>query len=304
MKYLKLIPLLVLLFLVARYNKEITQYVIENFVYYDESLYLEEPNEYKLDYDFSYIKNTDNFKATNKEDLKNIIYTILNNGSDSFYFYCDYEGCSNDVNEIANSESLSIINNFVHPYNSYKKVFISINNYDKVNVIFEKTYEKEEINLIENKLEQIISNIITDNMTDKEKIIAFHDYIINNTKYDSEYINNSLNDIHSNSHKATGILFYNKALCGGYADVMSIFLNKLKIKNYLISSEYHVWNALYLDNNWYHLDLTWDDPVTSNGSDIKLDKFLLISNDLLNSYNTGYHEYDKNVYLEFNLLEG
>lgn len=304
MKYLKIIPLLVILFFVAKYNKEITRYVVENFVYYDESIYLEEANEYKINHEFSYVKNIDNFKITNKKDLINVLYTILNNGTESFYFYCDYENCDSDVNEIANSESLSIINNFVHPYNSYKKIYITINTYDKVNVIFEKTYTNEEINLIEKKLEQIIPTIINDDMTDKEKIIAFHDYIINNTKYDSNYINNNLNDIHSNSHKATGILFYNKALCGGYADIMSIFLNKLNIKNYLVSSEYHVWNALYLDNSWYHLDLTWDDPITSNGTDIKLDKFLLISDESLNSYNTGYHDYDKNVYLELDILEG
>ena len=205
---------------------------------------------------------------------------------------------------MANDETLSIINNFVHPYNSYKKVYLSINSYRKVEIIFEKTYTDNEINLIEKKLEQIIPTIIDDKMTNKEKIIAFHDYIINNSKYDSAYINEKLDDIDSPSHKATGILFYNQALCGGYADVMSIFLNKLNIPNYLISSEFHVWNAVYLDNNWYHLDLTWDDPVTSNGSNLRLEKFLLISDDQLNSYNTGYHIYDKDVYLEFNFLEG
>lgn len=304
MKFLKLVPLLVILFLVCFYNQNITEYIIENFVYYNESVHLDEPNEYKLNYNFKYIKSINNFNVTNKEELVNALYTILNNGTRNFYFYCDYENCENDVNEIANNETLSVINNFVHPYNSYKKVFITINSYNKINVTFEKTYTDIEITLIEKKLNEIIPTIINDEMTDKEKIIAFHDYIINNTKYDSEYINQNLDDINSPSHKATGILFYNKALCGGYADIMSIFLNKLNIPNFLVSSEYHIWNAIYIDNDWYHIDLTWDDPVTSNGSDIKLDKFLLIKNDTLNSYNTGYHNYDKNIYLEFNLLEG
>lgn len=303
MKFLKLLPLLVILFLVGFYNKDITNYVIQNLVYYNENINIKNPNEYKLDYNFKYVENINDFKVKNKQQLINVLYTILNNGTNEFYFYCDYNSCEDDVNEIANNDTLSFINNFVHPYNSYKKVLLSINTYKKINVTFEKTYTLEEINLIENKLNEILPTVINTNMTDKEKIIAFHDYIINTTRYDSVYVNENLDDINSPSHKATGVLFYNKALCGGYADIMSIFLNKLNIPNYLIASDYHVWNAVYLDNNWYHLDLTWDDPVTSDGSDIRLNKFLLISDEQLTSYNTNYHNYDKNIYLEFNSFE-
>jgi hypothetical protein len=299
MKYLKIILLLIILSLVVYFNQDITNYIIENYIYYNESIYLEENNEYKLNYSFKYLENTNNFKVSNKTQLINALYTILNNGTSEFDFYCDYEECKNDIDSISKDETLSFINNFVHPYNSYKKVYLTVNSYNKISVSFEKTYTEYEIMQVENKINEIISSIITDDMTTKEKIIAFHDYIIDNTKYDSAYINANLDDINSPSHKATGVLFYNKALCGGYADIMSIFLNKLNIPNYLISSEYHVWNAVYLDNTWYHLDLTWDDPVTSDGTDIRLDKFLLITDDELSSYNTGYHNYDKNIYLEF-----
>ena len=77
-----------------------------------------------------------------------------------------------------------------------------------------------------------------------------------------------------------------------------IFLNKLDVPNYRISSENHVWNLVYLDGNWYHLDLTWDDPVTENNTNIRLDNFLLITTDQLEQLDTGYHVYDKSVYLE------
>lgn len=299
MKYLKLVPLILILILVYFYKNDISNHIVEKFVYYNESISIKNYNPYKLNYEYKYVKNIKDFKVNNKNDLINAIYTILNSGTEEFYFYCNYEKCKNDVDELANSETLSFINNYVHPYNSYKKVSFEINSLNKINIKFEKTYTPSEIELIEKKLDEIIPNIINDNMNDKEKIIAFHDYVINNSKYDSSYVENDLKDIDNPSHKATGILFYNKALCGGYADIMSIFLNRLNIPNFLVSSEYHVWNAVYLDG-WYHLDLTWDDPVVKDGSDIRLDKFLLISDYTLNSYNTGYHEYDKNIYLEFN----
>ena len=26
----------------------------------------------------------------------------------------------------------------------------------------------------------------------------------------------------------------------------------------------HAWNAVYLNNQWYHMDATWDDPTWDN----------------------------------------
>ena len=296
---LKLTPLLIILFLVARYNENITKFVIENFVYYNKNTEIIN-NEYALKYNYLYISSVTDFSVTDKKDLLNTLYIILNSGEEEFSFYCDYEACTSDLNTLINTNSLSTINNFVHPYNSYKKVYVTINSYNKVTISFIKTYSNDDIKNIETKIDEITNNIITNEMSNKEKIIAFHNYIIDNARYDSDYINNNLNDINSPSHTAIGILFNGKALCGGYADVMSIFLNRLNIPNFLVASEYHVWNAVYLDNNWYHLDLTWDDPVTNDKKDIRLDKFLLISDSTLTSFNTGFHEFDRNIYLEFN----
>lgn len=296
---LKLTPLLIILFLVVFYNENITKFVIENFVYYNKNTEIIN-NEYALNYNYLYLSNVTDFSVTDKKDLLNTLYTILNSGEEEFSFYCDYEDCTNDLNTLINTNSLSTINNFVHPYNSYKKVYVTINSYNKVTISFIKTYSSDDIKSVDKKIDEITNNIITDEMSNKEKIVAFHNYIIDNAKYDSDYINDNLNDINSPSHTAMGILSNGKALCGGYADVMSIFLNKLNIPNFLVSSEYHVWNAVYLDNNWYHLDLTWDDPVTNDKKDIRLDKFLLISDSTLTSFNTGFHEFDRNIYLEFN----
>ena len=143
-----------------------------------------------------------------------------------------------------------------------------------------------------------MKSIITDNMSDREKIKAFHDYVINNTKYDVEYVESKLTDINNPSHTAIGPLLYGKALCGGYTDLMAIFLNKIGISNYKISGEDHVWNLVYLDGKWLHLDLTWDDPVTSNGENILLDKFFLITTDELKALNTGYHDFNEEYFVE------
>ena len=294
---LKLLPLVILFILVFIYREPITEYIIEK-VIFSKEIYIEEPNQYALDYDFEYIKTTDDFIADNRQEILNIIYTSLNNGYDNFYFYCHYEECQEDVSDITEPENLITISNYIHPYNAYRRVYVSTNSFDKVEIRIEKSYTNDNINSINQKLDQIIKEIITDDMSDKEKITVFHNYIIDNTVYDSNYLETNLNDIDNPSHKALGPLFFGRALCGGYADVMAIFLNRLNIPNYRISSSDHIWNFVYLDNNWYHLDLTWDDPVTDSGVNMRLDTFLLITTEQLENLNTNYHIYDKNVYPE------
>mgnify|MGYP001862889004 FL=1 len=294
---LKLLPLVILFILVFIYREPITEYIVEKIIFSKE-IYIEEPNQYALDYDFEYIKTTDDFIADNRQEILNIIYTSLNNGYDNFYFYCHYEECQEDVSDITEPENLITISNYIHPYNAYRRVYVSTNSFDKVEIRIEKSYTNDNINSINQKLDQIIKEIITDDMSDKEKITVFHNYIIDNTVYDSNYLETNLNDIDNPSHKALGPLFFGRALCGGYADVMAIFLNRLNIPNYRISSSDHIWNFVYLDNNWYHLDLTWDDPVTDSGVNMRLDTFLLITTEQLENLNTNYHIYDKNVYPE------
>ncbi len=294
---LKLLPLVILFILVFIYREPITEYIVEKIIFSKE-IYIEEPNQYALDYDFEYIKTTDDFIADNRQEILNIIYTSLNNGYDNFYFYCHYEECQEDVSDITEPENLITISNYIHPYNAYRRVYVSTNSFDKVEIRIEKSYTKDNINSINQKLDQIIKEIITDDMSDKEKITVFHNYIIDNTVYDSNYLETNLNDIDNPSHKALGPLFFGRALCGGYADVMAIFLNRLNIPNYRISSSDHIWNFVYLDNNWYHLDLTWDDPVTDSGVNMRLDTFLLITTEQLENLNTNYHIYDKNIYPE------
>lgn len=72
---------------------------IENFLYSlnKERIVIEEPNDYERDYNFQTFTMTDDFELDSITDIKNIFYTILNNGWNNFTFYCssEYENCSN-----------------------------------------------------------------------------------------------------------------------------------------------------------------------------------------------------------------
>ena len=139
-------------------------------------------------------------------------------------------------------------------------------------------------------------------MSNYDKIKTIHDYIINNTVYDNIkgdfVLGKSNTDSIYKSHKAYGPLLQGYAICSGYSDAMAIFLNKMGIPNYKISSNNHVWNLVYLDNQWLHLDLTWDDPIVSTGENKITHNFFLIDDNALKEKNTEQHQYDTNIYKE------
>lgn len=298
--------LLLIIFIVCKFHKEIPHFFVKNFIYHNYAIEPLEKNEYAQEKDYTFVKITNDFVAKDKKHLLNIFYTILDSGEATFYFYCDdnYLECKNDVGELIPNASedesvLADINNFVHPYNSYKTINITTNNFGKVVVTIEKQYSKEHIDTINNKLLEITSTI-PENKSLKEKIKAFHDYIINYTTYDLDRATNMTSAVYetSNTHTAYGLLEQKKALCGGYSDIMSIFLHQLNIPNIRISADNHVWNLVYLDNNWLHLDATWDDPVTNTGVQLLIYDYFLIPYQTLLTTDPVEHKFNQDIYLE------
>ena len=145
-------------------------------------------------------------------------------------------------------------------------------------------------------MQEIIANEVKDEKDPKKIIRILHDYIIKNTKYDTNRAD--YNVIKYRSNTAYGVLFEGYGICGGYTDTMALFLDYYDIPNFEIASENHIWNAVYLDGQWLHLDLTWDDPLVSTGEDIISDTYFLITTEKLKEINDIQHNYSAEIYQE------
>lgn len=299
----KIITIIILVFTISficLYHKQLMVIIMKNFIDKDYNV-IQERNEYFKNENWNHVQLTDNFDVNSFQDILNIFYTTLDSGWDNITYYCsdEYTDCINDTENLINDNNiLATINNFVPTYNTYNKIYVSYNSLGRVNVYIHRIYTDEQIIEINNKIDLLISKLIKNNMSDIEKIRTIHDYIINNTKYDVERAeqvkNNQNNSIHI-SNTAYGVLFNGKAICGGYTDTMALFLDRLGFKNYKISSATHIWNVVLINNEWKHLDLTWDDPISEN-RDILEHNFFLLSDEELENMNTGKHIYDKNIY--------
>lgn len=254
-------------------------------------------NDYYLEGNFDYVQNwTDD--VSNKKELLNYIYHVINTGSEYADGECtkEYTNCITDLNDIANDEkTLSIINNYVHPYNSFKTISFTYNNSGKFSLIVEHIYSKEEITEINYIVNTKIKEMINDNMTTEEKIKKVHDYIIDSTQYDTLKTDNIYDDTYK-SNTAYGVLKQGFGICSGYTDAISIFLNNLGIENYKISNDTHIWNLVYINGIWTHLDATWDDPIHENN--LNRDTYFLISYEKLNNLKDETHDFNKNIYTE------
>ena len=240
------------------------------------------------------IKLTDNFTAQNKTHLLNIYYTIINSGVKNFTFYCsvDYEECLNDISALSKeNDELSVINDVVNPYNSFSSIITSYTETGQVSIEIEKLYTGAEINQIDYVVNNIINTKLNSSMKDREKIEIIHDYLINTSRYDTK------NESPKNG-SAYGLLIDHLGTCNGYSDAFGIIMNALGIENYKISNSKHVWNYVKIDNKWYHIDLTWDDPVTNNGSNLLLHNFFLITTDELLNLDKTNHGFNPDYYLE------
>jgi len=116
------------------------------------------------------------------------------------------------------------------------------------------------LNSIREQRDSIISNA---SGSDYDKILQVHDWIIDNLEYESNIEN-------SNVYNLYGALIEKKAVCEGYAEAFKYILDEMRIPCILVSgtatnsegtTERHEWNYVQIDNKWYAVDSTWDDPV-------------------------------------------
>lgn len=117
----------------------------------------------------------------------------------------------------------------------------------------------------------LAGTLFAQDMPDYMKVLRVHDWIINNTRYNIENMDEVGN------HVAYGALVKGSCVCMGYAEAAILLLQAAGVETRYVSGdgigsdgsrESHAWNAVKLGGDWYMLDITWDDPVMSDNSNV------------------------------------
>ncbi|MGM9637557.1 MAG: transglutaminase domain-containing protein [Eubacteriales bacterium] len=101
---------------------------------------------------------------------------------------------------------------------------------------------------------------IPEGMSDFDRVLWLHDYLCIRYRYDNEMTN----------FDAYTFLRDGKGVCQAYTLTYMALLQACGIQvDYATSDEMnHIWNLVELDGAWYHVDVTWDDPISRNQEDI------------------------------------
>lgn len=297
------------LFNIDSISNFLTDFLINN-----TNLNIKPGNEYTKEYDFLYVQNSTDYVPYSYSDLVNILYSVINQGWDEFTFYCpsEYENCVEDISKLSKDDlTLTHVNNYVHPYNSFDTIKTSFTDSGEIHVTIDYLYTIEQIKEINNYVDEVIKNQYKKDNDDYENLKNIHDYIINHTKYDIK--RNDTGESDYESFNAYGPAIQGYATCNGYADLMAIILSKLNYENFKVAttkneisyeSNGHIWNAVKVNNEWLHLDLTWDDPVSKDGKDYLYHKYFLVTTEEMKITDEGNvsveeHNFNKLYYQEF-----
>ena len=295
----------VIILVVMAYLINDNAYIIKNKIEYVYKKYIQSEvkqtlidNEYRKKENYEYVRINTSTIIKSKDELKNAIYTFMDAGWKQYIVRCDpdYETCISDAKELVQNKTyLTNISNYVHPYNTYEKIKTTFSSSGKITFVREERYTEKQIKELNKKVDEIYNKNYDSKKNVKENIKIFHDYIINNTRYDQT---DKDTKEYPNSSNAYGVLFDGVGICSGYTDAMQLFLEKMHVKNYRVQSKTHTWNLVYIEGKWLNLDLTWDDPIMSDGSDTLKDTYFLITTEDLLSKEDNEHNFDETVYIE------
>jgi len=115
---------------------------------------------------------------------------------------------------------------------------------------------------------------VPDGMSDYELEKYVHDYVIGLCDYDDADVGRTeLSEENLRSHSVYGALVDKLCVCEGYGMTAQLLMNGLGLDCVCLTgtaydgsgeqgpdqAQLHLWNAVKLDGDWYHVDLTWDD---------------------------------------------
>ena len=193
--------------------------------------------------------------GSKEKDIYSLLYEELSKGSQKF-----------DCKKVkASAEQLTKAIDAV--LNDHPELFWIDNQY-------EYTYDPDD-----GSIEDVFMVLAADNILDGarsqpfmvERERAIHDYICKNTTYDESAPYNQ---------SAYSVIVLHRSVCAGYSRAFQYLMNRAGLTCYYVPGTTtdssiagedgaHAWNIVYLDGEYYNIDVLWDDTASETyGEDV------------------------------------
>lgn len=181
-------------------------------------------------------------------------------------------------NAIENSYIYTNISSFQWKYEGYSNNIV---------IAFAFTYHLSQTEAL--FVEQTLENIIAPmhGLSDIEKLQAAHDFIVLSAEYSKE--------TEGSQYSPYTLLTENKGVCQAYALVLYRMLEMLGFEvQYVpgkVGEQLHAWVLVKLDHAWYHIDVTWDDPLPDRKGEVRYQYFLVSDRQLAQDHTWDYKNF-------------
>lgn len=222
--------------------------------------------------------SSDYLSETVSYHAKNIADAVMN-------FESTYDFGENAVSKYDFGLIMSLVYNdnpkFFYLSNSYKYEYTS-EEYLITKLYLTYDMEKESAKAALSEVDRWINEVVSltdSSFSDLEYAIFFHDYLAENYEYDTSL----------KTHDLYNFIKTGKGVCQSYTYAYMALLEAVGIEASWASSNsmVHMWNVVKIDGEWYHVDLTWDDPVV-NSVGVPQHNYFLLSDTAI-STKTGAH---------------
>lgn len=128
-----------------------------------------------------------------------------------------------------------------------------------------------------------MSEFYRDDMSEKEAVIAAHDWIVTNLVYDQGELL-AVPKKTPDTENPYGALVLRQGICMGYTTLFQLFMDMIGIDSQIIHGdgmgvdvwEEHAWNLVEIDGKYYHVDTTWDDFVPDEDGRMPFHMYTLV----------------------------
>ena len=111
--------------------------------------------------------------------------------------------------------------------------------------------------------------------SDYEIALWLHDWLTGNANYDYTY----------SYYGPDGVLCCGTGVCDSYSKAYFYLLEAAGIPVDRVVNSNHAWNVVQLDNAWYYVDVTWDDP---NEGGYEHHRYFCLPDEILKKDHSGY----------------
>lgn len=212
-----------------------------------------------------------------------------------------------DINKIEFKYSLIEIDKEEYLENVYITCSLEYSNY-LIDSYEDSEQVSKDVDIMEKMIEEQIPyiNAFRGENETYDKIKYIHDLLVISNDYNSD-----LSSASSKAYKSISAIIGNTQgedapVCEGYARAFKVLCDKAGIGCVIVSGYgivansriEHMWNYVLIDDKWYAIDVTWDDPIISVGNyddmpdEKKYAYFLRGSSDFLSSH------YENNVFVQ------